>query len=235
MKTCLLITTMNRSPLLRHSLLELAGGEFTLPDEILVIDDGGTDDTQEVCRQAAETLPVRYLYHHNPGPSLCSEARNVGLTQTDADILITCEPEVYFKTDVIAQMLAAHEAQPEKVINAGTVHKMRNGGGRETLIEWCATHCAMYERKWLLGVGGWDETFPDHWGWEDTDLLTRLTNSGHGELNDPAIVVIHQWHPETIIDQNPNADHFLAKKLHRSNEHVVANKGEGWGQLRARP
>lgn len=234
MSTCLLVTTMDRGPLLRQSLAVLADGDFTLPDEILVIDDGGTDDTEQVCREAAEHLPVRYIYHHNPGATLCSEARNVGLKLTAADIVITCEPEVYFQTDVIAQMLALHEEFPDLLINAGTVHKMRNGGGQETLVEWWATHCCLYRRDWLLEVGGWDESFPDNWGWDDTDLVTRLSNIGHKGKNDPSIVVVHQWHPETTIDQGPNSKHFLDKKLDHGDEHVVANKGTAWGQHRPR-
>lgn len=232
MKTCLLITTMNRGPLLRVSLEKLVSGGFTLPDEILVVDDGGNDDTEQVCATAADFLPIRYLYHDNPGASLCSEARNVGIMHTDADAIITCEPEVFFETDVIAQMLALHAEHPEDIINAGTVHKRKRDGGQDTLVEWVATHCALYMRDWLLEVGGWDESFPDNWGWDDTDLVTRLGRRGHGMQKATEIVVIHQWHPTTTIDQGPNSSHFLAKKLHRSDEHTVANKGVEWGKLK---
>lgn len=225
---------MNRGPLLRESLNRLITSGHTLPDEILVIDDGGEDDTEQVCAAAADFLPLRYVYHHNPGQSLCSEARNVGLKLTDADAVITCEPEVYFETDVIAQMLALHEELPDHIINAGTVHKLRQDGSRETLIEWVATHCCFYMRDWLLAIGGWDEGFPDPWGWDDTDLVTRLRKIGHPAENDPAIVVVHQWHRPTNIDQTPNYAYFISKDLDNSDVRVVANQGVAWGTLKTR-
>ncbi len=232
MKTCLLITTMNRGSLLRNTLAELVKGHLTLPDEILVIDDGGADDTAQVCSAMADFLPVRYVFHNNPGQKLCSEARNVGLKLTDAEVIITCEPECYFETDVVAQMLRCHEHHPADVINAGTVHKLNEHGGRHTLNNWVATHCALYERAWLMDIGGWDESFPDPWGWEDTDLLTRLSATGHGQENVAEIVVVHQFHPSTECNQDANSAHFFAKELDQSDQHVVANEGVEWGVLR---
>lgn len=224
---------MNRGSLLRKSFEELVSGGFTLPDEVLVIDDGGNDDTEQVCAAAADFLPVRYVFHNNPGQTLCSEARNVGLKLTDADIIITCEPECYFESDVIAQMLRVHEHHPQSVINAGTVHKLNENGRRDTLVGWSATHCALYEREWLMEIGGWDESFPDPWGWDDTDLLSRLRVSGHGQENVPEIVVVHQFHPSTVCNQDANSAHFFAKELDQSDEKVVANEGVEWGKLKS--
>lgn len=233
MSTCLLITTMNRGSLLRVSLEKLISGNFTLPDEILVIDDGGNDDTKEVCAMAADFLPIDYIFHNNPGQTLCSEARNVGLRLAeDAEMIITCEPECYFESDVIAQMLRARKDYPKSVINAGTVHKLDEQGNRRTLTGWTATHCAMYEREWLMAIGGWDESFPDPWGWDDTDLLTRLRLTGHGAENLAEIAVVHQFHPSTVCNQDANSGHFFGKELEKSYDQIVANKGRPWGQLK---
>lgn len=227
---------MNRGSLLERSLRELAN--WTLPNEILVIDDGGTDDTEGVCQRMADLLPIRYLFHDNPGPSLCSEARNVGLKSTEAEILVTCEPECYFKTDAIAQMLAIHGENPSCIVNAGTVEKERRNGSIEVLREWQATHCTLFRRDWLLEIGGWDESFPDPWGWEDEDLVTRLNNRGHEMLKPQEIIVRHQWHDPVIIDQGPNSKHFFDKLVDEDRtvaEHlVVANQGTEWGKLKSR-
>jgi glycosyltransferase involved in cell wall biosynthesis len=233
MKVCLLITTFNRGSLLRKSFEELVSGGFELPDEVLVVDDGSDDDTAQVCATAADFLPVRRIFHNNPGQTLCSEARNVGLKATDADAIVTCEPECYFESDVIAQMRTLHEQHPECVINAGTVHKLNEHGHRDTLVGWSATHCAFYMREWLMAIGGWDEGFPDPWGWDDTDLLTRLRLTGHGAENIPEIVVVHQFHPTTVCNQDANSGHFFAKGLDLSDDRVVANEGVEWGKLKA--
>jgi glycosyltransferase involved in cell wall biosynthesis len=224
---------MNRGSLLRVSLDKLITGTFTLPDEILIIDDGGNDDTEQVCATAADFLPIRYVFHNNPGQTLCSQARNIGLKLTEAEQIITCEPECYFESDVVAQMLHAREKWPTSIINAGTVHKLNENGGRMTLTGWTATHCAMYERQWLMAIGGWDESFPDPWGWDDTDLLTRLRLTGHGAENIADIAVVHQFHPSTVCNQDANSAHFFGKELELSDKQIVANKGTEWGQLKS--
>ena len=53
----------------------------------------------------------------------------------------------------------------------------------------------LYERRWLVDVGGWDERFKDPWGPDDIDLLARLQAAGHNHLLAPEIQVVHQWHP----------------------------------------
>lgn len=232
MKTCLLFTVRNRSTLLRRTFEELT--TKTIPNEVLVIDDGGTDDTHAVCQEFDGRLPIRYVYHRNPGMTLCSEARNVGLKLTDADAIITCEPEVYFVTDVIAQMLFLHYwYAPNEVINAGLTHwEGRNGSVAEERKNWFAPYACFYMHDWLMEVGGWDEGFPGPWGWDDTDLLTRLSRSGHEQIRPEQIEVRHQYHPPFQGDQFPNAHYFEAKDLYNSDEFIVANEGKEWGVLK---
>lgn len=232
MSTTLLITTMNRSDLLRHTLTRLC--ELTLPDDILVVDDGGNDACGLMLQEFSDRLPIRYIYNNNPGPTICSMARNVGIKNTKADVIITSEPEVLFVTDVIAQLLAQHERNPTDVISAGVVHhahslNVREPSQCETIKGWVAPFTALYGRDWLLDVGGWDESFPGTWGWDDTDLLTRLRHSGHGQVIDAEIEILHQWHGSGRPNQSANEAHFLAKNLEHERTHVVANKGAPWG------
>lgn len=222
--TCLLTTICDRTALLRTSLDRLS--DLTPPDEILVVDDGGTDPALEgLCAQAG----ARYIYTHNPGNTQCSHARNVGIRAIDADYVITSEPEMRFETDVIVQLLAAAVEHPSEVISAGTVRHEQPNGTHEEIRGWVAPFVALYRREWLLAIGGWDESFPSPWGWDDTDLLTRLRVSGIGQFIDTRIIVTHQWHPSRACDQSANEAHFRAKDLERRDEHIVANRGRAWG------
>lgn len=240
MKTCLLYTTLNRTPLLRNSFERLL--PQTLPDEILVVDDGGDDGCEALCEEFNDRLPIRYLYNHNPGKTICSMARNIGLKSTDADLLITCEPECMFLTDVVAQMLHRHGENPVDVISAGTVYHAQEAGeldpDRCTVTEgWVAPWVGLYGREWLYALGGWDESFPSDWGWDDTDLLTRLRVAGHGQVIDREIKLLHQWHEKTAIDQEANEAHFRGKTFvadERDTSDLIANKGSDWGVLRER-
>ncbi len=237
-KTCLLITTMNRTHLLQMSLLRLIAR--TKPDEVLVVDDGGTDGCEQACQELSDRLPLRYIYNHNPQTSICSFARNIGVRNTDAELIITSEPEVMFLTDVIPQLVEAHEAEPSSVVSAGVVyHSPREGVIQaeecERIAGWVAPFTALYRRDWLLEIGGWDESFPGSWGWDDTDLLTRLRLAGHGQVIDQRIEVLHQWHQPNQSGHKPNENHFMCKGFNEGNrEHVVANKGVSWGTTKTR-
>lgn len=240
MKTCLLYATCDRTELLLNSLERLM--DRTLPDEILVVDDGGTSpgelfETLEAWK-GDHGLPLRYVRTENPGQTMCSHARNVGINSTDADVVITSEPEMLLDTDAVAQLLADLEDPRYEncAINAGVVHLEQAPGTTcgccgqryHTVRNWEATWVTAYRREWLLAVGGWDETFPEPWGWDDTDLLTRLRISGIGKYNDPAIEATHQWHPPTYLPQTLNEAHFAAKGFNgderKDHPELVANR-----------
>lgn len=239
MRDTLLISTYNRTELLAKSLAHLfsTASMFTLPDDILVVDDGGDDGCEEMIQLINRTCGyprrVRYIYTHHPGQTICSHARNVGILHTDAEWIIQTEPEILFNTDVIRQM-REHPAQWEDVISAGTVHDLRKDGSTmRTLRGWVATYAVQYKREWLMEIRGWDESWPDPWGWDDTDLLTRLRLTGHGQQIDERIVVTHQYHDHPFTgSQEPNYTHFFNKGFDGPEPmtHVVANLDvPSWG------
>lgn len=240
--TTLLITTHNRAGLLRISLERLA--DLTKPDEVLVIDDGGSDETEGVCAELSDRLPVRYVYHDNPGATICSQARNVGVRLAASDTIVTCEPEIVFVTDVLAQLLALHDEHPRCVVSAGRIHHAQGAQSWQdaaalppTAIGWVAPYAALYKRSWIARVGGWDESFPGPWGWDDTDLLTRLRLSGIGQRIAVDIEAVHLWHGLGGDPDSVNEQHFFAKSFNGDeNNHrdVVANKGIVWGTHRTR-
>lgn len=238
MSTCLLITTINRSPQLAKSLERLT--ELTLPDEILVVDDGGSDGCDNTCRQFEDRLPIRYLYTHNPGLSICSHARNVGLKNTDCDLILTSEPECLFVSDVVAQMLATWERLPGLVAIAGTVHHNDMEPERVT-VGWSATYTALWGRREdMLAIGGWDERFPGVWGFDDIDMLTRMRLSGLNQTIENDIEILHQYHENTghmLGSANglvENDNYFKAKGLDFGTENLVANVGRDWGVIKPR-
>lgn len=239
----MVITTFNRAPLLRHSLRRLA--ELTLPDELIVVDDGSTDDTEQVCREF-EHLPIRYIYNHSPEPTICCLARNIGLRAAEFEWLVTSEPELVWVTDVIAQYRRLHAEHPSKVISSGLVHFCPSGWepqgdyspppGSGRAEGWVAPHTALWGRDWLMEVGGWDESFPGPWGWDDTDLLTRLSMNGQGQYIAREIEALHLYHGIGADPGGQNEAHFLAKNLAEGDRtHLVANQGYEWGRVRERP
>lgn len=125
MKTCVLITTFNRGELLSKSLERMKN--LTLPDEILVVDDGSTDNTKNIVDGFVGSLPVRYIYNHNPEWSICSFARNIGVKNTDCDLIITSEPEMLWVTDVVKIVKEERLVHPKEIISASIIYHAQSG------------------------------------------------------------------------------------------------------------
>jgi len=285
-KTTLLITLFNRGELLRNSLDRLT--HLTIPDEIIILQDGGTDNTPEVCESFKDRLPIKYVYNHDPKPAICSMGRNIGIKMAIGDIIITSEPELIFVSDIIKQMLEEHKKHKRQIISAGVIyhaqeHTVFNPGLITDPIEalkseivedyqieprsyhpsgYCktknmqATFAALYEKKWLMDIGGWDEGFPGAWGWEDIQICTRLRINGINQHICPKMEALHQWHPHLPPDEWGKAslmnEHYFQsqhlgeveleiqeskkagtyKDIHPK---LIANKNQPWGQLISRP
>jgi GT2 family glycosyltransferase len=125
MKISLLISTFNRGEQLRRSLSRLA--HLTLPDELIVVDDGSTGDrTSEVVHGLAPVLglPLKYIYRDKKGLGydISSVPRNIGLKQASYEWLLVAEPEALFITDVVAQFRACVQERPNLVVSAGRVY-----------------------------------------------------------------------------------------------------------------
>lgn len=269
MKTTLLITTFNRANLLNNSLQRLCN--LTLPDEVLVVDDGSSDNTKQICDDFSSKLPLRYIYNHNPRWSICSMARNIGVKNAIGDIIITSEPELLFVTDIVDQMLKSRLNHPNEIISVGTVYHAQasaafNPGlltdpasalkseivenyqiqprsyhqnGYVKTLNLQATFAALYEKKWLTELGGWDEEFPGAWGFDDIELCTRLRINGINQHICLEMEAIHQWHPHLPPHvQGPassaNDEYFKSKRLDllgKGDPGLIANKGKDWGVI----
>lgn len=82
--------------------------------EILLIDDGSTDGTGELCeRLAAEDVRIRTYHKKNGG---ASSARNVGLKLADGDFLGFVDSDDYIEPYVYEEMLRVLEAGEHSVV-----------------------------------------------------------------------------------------------------------------------
>jgi len=85
------------------------------PDELLVVDDGSTDNTARLVERYLNVapFPVRYIFQENQG---AAAARNRGISQARGDVLCFLDSDDWWLKDKIALQEAALVAHPEILI-----------------------------------------------------------------------------------------------------------------------
>jgi len=128
------IPTYNRSALLRHSLDALTRQRMpTDAFEVIVVDDGSTDDTAEVADGYRDRLDLRY--HHQPDEGFrAGAARNLGIADARSDICVFVDSGVMLHTDALHQYEASHHATPGPAVVLGYLYGFSDTGANHDLV-----------------------------------------------------------------------------------------------------
>lgn len=197
MKLTVIIPTYNRSVLIGHALRKLLH-EQTAPAEdyeIVVADDGSTDETpQVVAGVGASDSRLRYYRQANKGPAA---ARNLGVSEARGRIVLftgdDCIPDRRF----VAEHLRAHERSGDigvvghvawhpdlemtplmLFLEQGTQFGFSYIKDPEDVTFWSfyTANCSV-PRHWIEEAGGFDEDFR-HAAYEDIELAYRMCQRG---------------------------------------------------------
>jgi len=114
------ICTRNRSPRLRQVLASAA--EMRTPEglrwELLVIDNGSTDDTNEVASSFAERLPISVIREDKAG---LSHARNRGIREARGRYICWTDDDVVIDPDWLSAYVTAFARHPEAAVFGGRI------------------------------------------------------------------------------------------------------------------
>jgi glycosyltransferase involved in cell wall biosynthesis len=175
-----------------------------MPDEIIVVDDGSTDETAQI----AEANGARVLRQSHQGPAV---ARNLGLRQAQGDIVLFTDADCEPVPEWVEQMVAPFS--DARVVGTKGAYWTRQRGLIARLvqleydyryarmiglprIDFIDSYAAAYRRELLLRYGGFDAAFPVPSA-EDIDLCFRLVRAGCWLVFVPDARVWHQ-HPTAL-------------------------------------
>jgi glycosyltransferase involved in cell wall biosynthesis len=221
-----IIPTYNRLPILQKSLMAMEQQNFDLDYEILVIDDGSTDDTIAWINAQLESnyLPhVRLLQQDHQG---AAAARNLGIEKAFGEIVVFIDSDLVVNAGFLAAHAEALQNQKEAftyglVINTANFAEPTTTKFKITDISnaFFATGNVAIARHWLIKAGMFDLQFKQY-GWEDLELGVRLKNLGLKLIKCPKAIGYH-WHPAFNLAQLP---HLIDQEQQRGRMGVVFYK-----------
>ena len=170
--------------------------------EVIVVDDGSTDETQEVAKKCG----VRLLSQPNQGPGA---ARNLGVSQAGGEIILFTDADCVPTKEWIEEMIKPFAESG--VVAVKGAYRTRQRGllarfiqaefeeryallERERYVDFVDSHSAAYRKVEFLATGGFDPNFLLS---EDVDLSYKLSRLGHKMIFNPKAIVYHR-HPETL-------------------------------------
>jgi len=116
------IPTYNRRTLLKKTLQALC--HQTLPSahfEVVVVDDGGSDDSQALCDTFADKLNIRYFWQADKG-FRAGKARNIGIAAAEAPYVLFIDTGVLLHQAALERHLALHQNSEHPLVCLGYVY-----------------------------------------------------------------------------------------------------------------
>jgi glycosyltransferase involved in cell wall biosynthesis len=168
-------------------------------DEILVVDDGSTDESAEIARR----YPVKLVQHeHNAG---LSAARNTAIAAATGEILAFIDVDAFADRDWLKVLLSGYnnDVQVGGVGGQGVevnvhsladrwrrAHASQGHGDRPKDVEFLFGLCMSFRLDALREVGGFNEAFRTNG--EDVEIGIRLNAAGYRLRYLPGAKVYHQ-------------------------------------------
>lgn len=126
------ITTYNYAQVLERAVRSVCR-QLDSASELLVIDDGSTDDTPDLCQRLKEELPenVRFIRQDNAG---AAGARNTGIEQSRHNFLLFLDADDELLPDAFASLRRHLEKNPgSRLVVGGHITCMPDGQERQHL------------------------------------------------------------------------------------------------------
>ncbi|MFU8770510.1 MAG: glycosyltransferase family 2 protein [Desulfotignum sp.] len=200
-----IIPTFNRAWTLARAVDSVLA-QTCAPKEVIVVDDGSTDSTQEVLSAYGDR--IRVLVQPNRG---VSSARNLGIRNSHGGFIALLDSDDQWMPEKLACQAAFFTAHPEAMIcqtqeiwirngvrvNPGNKHKKLSGMIFEPSLHLClVSPSAVMMKKSLFEIKGmFNEDFPVC---EDYDFWLRVSRDMPIYLVDRPLTIKHGGHADQL-------------------------------------
>jgi len=236
-RIAVVIPAYNASAYIKEALASILS-QSRPADEIVVVDDGSTDDTAGIA--AGVSSKVRVVRQKNAGQG---SARQHGVELTTAEWLLFLDADDLLCEPALEKLSAALVENSQAALAYCTVELWSPGGTipsrqdtldrldgaevwDELLFRNClrTPGCALIRRPALVAAGGWDAD-PRLKGNEDWDLWLRLAESG-------AFVLV----PEPLLKYRTNNSGFSSRRrnMYRSMFALFGKQRSRWRNCASR-
>jgi len=220
-----IVPTFNRLPILKKCLAALEAQSLSPDDfEVIVIDDGSSDGTEEMLRSYRPQFAFRYLRQKNSGTG---RARRNGISHAVGEYLLLMNDDSVFEEHTLLEHVRARQKYgPGKWAILGNFEYSPAEARQRALSYFCRIEPFMFpqvameegcpygyshfitcnisiKRSVVLDAGSFDPAFKHS---EDTEIGLRLHAMGYRVLYHPRA---HAWH-----DHLPITMGNLIRRLH---------------------
>lgn len=214
-----IIPTYNRRDFIREALASVLAQTFQ-DFELIVVDDGSTDGTEEIVQEFPCT---RYVFQENQG---VSAARNVGAALSQGELIAFLDSDDFWQPEKLAAQIAFFAARPEARIcqteemwlrngvrvNPRNKHRKPSGDIFAASLHLClvSPSAVMLRRELFEQIGGFDEKLP---ACEDYDLWLRIAACEPVHLIEEPLVIKRGGHVDQLSRRFWGMDRFRIAAL----------------------
>jgi glycosyltransferase involved in cell wall biosynthesis len=200
MRATIQLCTYNRSALLER-VLDACFEQTAARDEyeVVLVNDGSTDDTPAVVERARRRATCAFLVVDQPNSGL-AKGRNVGIARATGERIVFIDDDVLPLPTFVAEHLLVGDAHPFAIVRGGAINvesfdnlpppvwSIKDYSGNYFWTTNVSVPLAT-----IREIGGFNESFSEY-GWEDIDVGLRLRFRGTKAVFNPKALVYH-WKP----------------------------------------
>ena len=222
MKISVIIPTFNRKKTIGRAIQSVKNQSLS-PFEILIIDDGSKDGTEEWVKEKFQN--IKYIYQNNQG---VSSARNIGIENAYGDWVAFLDSDDEWLPNKLYEQAKAMDSNPEMKffhtneiwirngirVNQMKKHKKYGGYIFEKCLDICrvSPSSVLIQKEVFNDIGIFDESLRVC---EDYDLWLRITSKYPVVFLDIPLIYKYGGHADQLSKVNDGIESYRIQSLEK--------------------